>query len=66
VYVKRIYNSDGTATATLVRTADNIATVLGGQTTTESRFIIGTFAAVTGDGIRQRRLSGDIDEYRVA
>lgn len=66
VYVKRIYDTAGTATATLEQTADDVATVLTEQTATEARFIIGTFAAATGEGIRQRRLSGDIEEYRVA
>ena len=64
VYVERTYNTDGTASLSLVRTADNLATVKGGQSATVMRFVIGT---CTAEGvITQRWLGGDIDESRVA
>ncbi len=64
VYVQRTYNGDGSATVTLVRTADSVNTVKSGQNNTVMRFVIGT---CTDQGaITQRWLGGDIDESRVA
>lgn len=63
VYVRRTYNADGTATVELVRTSDSIATVKGGQTNTEMRFILGTCSST---GVITQRHFGDIEEARVA
>lgn len=63
VYVKRTYNSDGTATVELMNTADNFSTVRAGITNTEARWILATIA----DGvITQWWTGGDIYELRVA
>lgn len=63
IYVKRVRNSDDTATVTLHRTTDSAATVLAGVTNSEARFIIGTIS--TSTGITQWRRQ-QIEEYRVA
>lgn len=63
VYVKRVYNSDGTATVTLENTSDTYATVAGGITNTQARWILATIA----DGvITQWWTGGDIYDIRVA
>lgn len=64
IYVRRVYNSDGTASPVeLVQTTDSYATVVGGITNAEARWVLATIA----DGvIRQWRTCGDIDELRVA
>jgi heptaprenylglyceryl phosphate synthase len=64
IYVRRVYNSDGTASPVeLVQTTDSYATVVGGITNAEARWVLATIA----DGvITQWRTCGDIDELRVA
>lgn len=63
VYVKRIYNSDGSATVTLENTADSYVTVIGGINNTEARWIL---AEIADSVITQWWTGGDIYELRVA
>lgn len=64
VYVKRVYNSDGTATVTLEHANSNYSTVMGGVTTTEARWILATIDS--NDVITQWWTGGDLYELRVA
>ncbi len=64
IYLKRVYNSDGTATVTLENANTDFASVMAGVTTTEARWILAT---LSGGGIqRQWWTGGDIYELRVA
>ena len=63
VFVKRIYNSDGTATVTLENTADSYITTLGQINNTTAIWILATIADSV---ITQWWTGGDIYELRVA
>ena len=64
IYVKRLYNSDGTATVTLEHANTDYATVAAGITTTEARWILATLSG--GSITQQWHRNGDIPELRVS
>lgn len=63
VFVKRIYNSDGSATVTLENTADSYITTLGQINNTTAIWILAT---ISDSVITQWWTGGDIYELRVA
>lgn len=64
IYVKRVYNSDGTATVTLEYANTDYASVMAGVTTTETRWILAT---LSGGAVQtQWWRAGDIPEWRVS
>lgn len=64
VYVKRIYNSDGSSTATLEYSASDYDTVMEDVTATEARWVLASLYA--GVVTTQWWTGGDIYELRVA
>lgn len=64
IYVKRVYNADGTATVTLEHASSSYADVLDAVTATEARWVLATIDS--DDVVTQWRTGGDIYEWRVA
>lgn len=64
VYIQRIYNSDGTATATLEYAATDYASVIAGISNTEARKVLATLS--DGAVVQQWWTGGDWDELRVS
>lgn len=64
VFLKRIYNADGTATVSLEYTATDYASVAAGISNTEARWILATLAS--GELVQQWWTGGDVSELRIA